>query len=50
MNSLSGKVIEGLHIDQTEVIETEAEFNNFIIKHNNYNFINTIGEKIIRIL
>jgi hypothetical protein len=46
MNSLSGKVIEGLHIDQTEVIETEAEFNNFIIKHNNYNFINTIGEKL----
>jgi hypothetical protein len=46
MNSLSGKVIEGLHIDQIEAINTEAQFNNFIVKHNNYNFINIIGEKI----
>jgi len=46
MNSLSGKVIEGLHTEKTTGIDSVAEYSNIVEKSTKINTINTIGNKI----
>lgn len=46
MNSLSGKVIEGLHCEKTEAINSVAEFEKIKDKSLCVNVINSIGDKI----
>jgi hypothetical protein len=46
MNSLSGKVIEGLHTEKTEDINSVAEYEKIKDKSQSINFINAIGNKI----
>ena len=46
MNSLSGKVIEGLHTEKTVDISTESEYLAIKDKAKNINFINAIGDKL----
>lgn len=46
MNSLSGKVIEGLHTEKTEDVNTLAEFNKIKDKCEKVNVINSIGGKL----
>jgi len=46
MNSLSGKVIEGLHTEKTCDIDNLAEFEKLKEKSKSINCINTIGNKI----
>ena len=46
MNSLSGKVIEGLHTEKTKDIASAADYINLEKKSKSINFINTIGNKI----
>ena len=46
MNSLSGKVIEGLHCEKTEDVPSIAEFDKIKKKAKTINTINTIGNKI----
>ena len=45
MNSLSGKVIEGLHTEKTEFVESAAEFIKIEKKSIKINTINEIGDK-----
>jgi hypothetical protein len=46
MNSLSGKVIEGLHTDQTKNVDSVEEYMKIKEKSESINTINTIGNKI----
>lgn len=46
MNSLSGKVIEGLHTEKTTDFDTEADFLKIQEKAKSVNFINCIGNKL----
>lgn len=46
MNSLSGKVIEGLHTEKTSDFDTEADFLKIQEKAKSVNFINCIGNKL----
>lgn len=46
MNSLSGKVIEGLHTEKTTDFDNEAEFLKIQEKAKSVNFINCIGNKL----
>jgi hypothetical protein len=46
MNALSGKVIEGLHTEKTEDVETLADFQKIAENSKSINCINTIGGKI----
>ena len=46
MNSLSGKVIEGLHTEKTEGVNSVAEYEKIKQKATAINFINSIGNKI----
>jgi hypothetical protein len=46
MNSLSGKVIEGLHTEKTVDVNSVAEYEKIKQKATSINFINTIGNKI----
>lgn len=46
MNALTGKVIEGLHTEQTKGISTGAEYLKTINKADTVNFINIIGNKM----
>ena len=46
MNSLSGKVIEGLHTEQTRNVESIAEYEKIKEKSTSINFINAIGNKL----
>lgn len=46
MNSLSGKVIEGLHCEKTVGVETVAEYTKIKDKAQSINFINAIGNKL----
>jgi hypothetical protein len=46
MNSLSGKVIEGLHTEKTEGVNSVAEYEKIKQKAISVNFINSIGNKI----
>jgi len=46
MNSLSGKVIEGLHTEKTKDISSVADYINLQKNSKAINFINTIGNKI----
>lgn len=46
MNSLSGKVIEGLHTEKTVSVETLAEYEKIKNKSQSINVINNIGDKI----
>ena len=46
MNSLSGKVIEGLHTEKTVDVNSVAEYEKIKQKAISINFINTIGDKI----
>lgn len=46
MNSLSGKVIEGLHSEKTQDVNSVAEYEKIKEKSKSINFINTIGNKI----
>ena len=46
MNSLSGKVIEGLHTEKTSDVDTVDEYMKIKDKSKSINFINTIGNKI----
>ena len=46
MNSLSGKVIEGLHTEKTVDVNTIAEYEKIKQKCKSINFINAIGKKI----
>jgi hypothetical protein len=46
MNSLSGKVIEGLHTEKTKDISSVADYINIQKKSKSINFINAIGNKI----
>lgn len=46
MNSLSGKVIEGLHTEKTEDINSIAEYEKIKNKSETINFINAIGNKL----
>jgi hypothetical protein len=46
MNSLSGKVIEGLHTEKTSNVDTVDEYMKIKDKSKSVNFINAIGNKI----
>ena len=46
MNSLSGKVIEGLHTEKTEDIKTDADFLEIKNKAKTINVINNVGNRI----
>ena len=46
MNSLSGKVIEGLHTEKTQDINSVAEYEKIKDKSQSINFINAIGNKL----
>ena len=46
MNSLSGKVIEGLHTEKTQDVNSVAEYEKLKDKSQSINFINAIGNKI----
>jgi hypothetical protein len=46
MNSLSGKVIEGLHTEKTQDVNSVAEYEKLKDKSRSINFINAIGNKI----
>lgn len=46
MNSLSGKVIEGLHTEKTEAVDTMAEYEKIKAKSTDINVINVIGDKV----
>lgn len=46
MNSLSGKVIEGLHTEKTQDVNTVAEYEKIKGKAESINFINAIGGKL----
>jgi hypothetical protein len=46
MNSLSGKVIEGLHTEKTQDVNSVAEYMKIKDKSKSINFINAIGNKI----
>lgn len=46
MNSLSGKVIEGLHTEKTQDVNSVAEYEKIKDKSQSINFINAIGNKI----
>jgi hypothetical protein len=46
MNSLSGKVIEGLHTEKTVDINSVAEYEKIKQKATSINFINAIGNKL----
>jgi len=46
MNSLSGKVIEGLHTEQTRDFDSVQEYEEIVMKAKNVNFINNIGNKL----
>jgi len=46
MNSLSGKVIEGLHCEKTQSVDTIAEYEKIKSKSKSINFINAIGSKL----
>ena len=46
MNSLSGKVIEGLHTEKTSDFDNEADFSKIMDKAKSVNFINCIGNKL----
>jgi hypothetical protein len=46
MNSLSGKVIEGLHTEKTQDINSVAEYEKIKDKAQSINFINAIGNKL----
>lgn len=46
MNSLSGKVIEGLHTEKTTDFDSEADFTKIMDKAKSINFINCIGNKL----
>ena len=46
MNSLSGKVIEGLHTEKTQDVASVAEYEKIKDKSQSINFINAIGNKI----
>jgi hypothetical protein len=46
MNSLSGKVIEGLHTEKTVSVETIAEYEKIKNNSESINVINNIGDKI----
>jgi len=46
MNSLSGKVIEGLHTEKTVSIDTVAEYIKIADKSKSINFINSVGGKL----
>jgi hypothetical protein len=46
MNSLSGKVIEGLHTEKTENVNSVNEYMDIVNKCKKINTINTIGNKI----
>ena len=46
MNSLSGKVIEGLHTEKTQDINSVAEYEKLKDKSTSINFINAIGNKL----
>ena len=46
MNSLSGKVIEGLHTEQTKNVDSVEDYNKIKEKSKTINTINTIGNKI----
>jgi hypothetical protein len=46
MNSLSGKVIEGLHTDQTKNVDSVEDYLKIKEKSETINTINTIGNKI----
>lgn len=46
MNSLSGKVIEGLHTEKTTDVNSVAEYEAIKQKSTSINFINSIGNKI----
>jgi len=46
MNSLSGKVIEGLHCEKTTDVDSVFEYEKILEKCEKVNFINAIGNKI----
>jgi hypothetical protein len=46
MNSLSGKVIEGLHTEQTRDFDSVEEYEKVVMKAKCVNFINNIGNKL----
>lgn len=46
MNSLSGKVIEGLHTEKTTDFDSEIDFTKIMEKAKTINFINCIGNKL----
>lgn len=46
MNSLSGKVIEGLHLEKTVDIDTVSDYLKIVEKAKSVNFINSIGNKL----
>jgi len=46
MNSLSGKVIEGLHTEQTRDFDSIQEYQEIVMKAKSVNFINNIGNKL----
>jgi hypothetical protein len=46
MNSLSGKVIEGLHTEKTVAIDSVVDYNKIKDKMMSSNFINAIGNKL----
>lgn len=46
MNSLSGKVIEGLHTEKTENVDSVLQYEKIKDKCEHINFINAIGNKI----
>jgi hypothetical protein len=46
MNSLSGKVIEGLHSEKTQDVNSVAEYEKIVDKSKSINVINTIGDKV----
>lgn len=46
MNSLSGKVIEGLHTEQTRDFDSVIEYEKIVMKAKSVNFINNIGNKL----
>ena len=46
MNAPSGKVIEGLHLEKTESVETYNDYKEISDKAVNINVINSIGDKV----
>jgi len=46
MNSLSGKVIEGLHTEKTVAVDTIAQYEKIKNKSSSINVINNIGDKL----